>query len=80
MVGGINEGTSQNHWGSELCPSSGTLKTRCFRPPVMGSSLLNKELRPLGCVYIQYAKGVSEKLKCIGTWYNIRMIFRMKHS
>jgi hypothetical protein len=35
---------------------------------------------PLGYVYIPYVKGVSEKFKRIGNRYNVRTIFRMKHS
>jgi hypothetical protein len=31
-------------------------------------------------VYVPYVKGDSEKFKCIGNWYNIRMIFRTKHT
>jgi hypothetical protein len=31
-------------------------------------------------VYIPYVKDVSEKFKPIGNWYNIRMIFKTKHS
>jgi hypothetical protein len=41
-----------------------------------GVSLPNKLENPLGSVYIPYVKGVSEKLKRIGNWYNIRMIFK----
>jgi hypothetical protein len=45
-----------------------------------GSSQPNKEEKPLGSVSIPYVKGVSEKSKCIGNRYNIRMIFRTKHT
>jgi hypothetical protein len=38
------------------------------------------EEKPLGSVYIPYVKGVSEKFKRIGNRYNIRTIFRKKHS
>jgi hypothetical protein len=31
-------------------------------------------------VYIPYVKGVSEKFECIGNWYNIRNIFKTKHT
>jgi hypothetical protein len=40
----------------------------------------NKEEKPLGSVYIQYVKGVSQKFKHIGNQYNIRMIFETKHT
>jgi hypothetical protein len=43
-----------------------------------GSSHLKREVKSLGSVYIPYMKGVSEKFKRIGNWYNIRTIFRMK--
>jgi predicted GIY-YIG superfamily endonuclease len=46
---------------------------------VQRSSCLNKEKKPLGYVYIQYVKGVSEKFKRIGNRYNVR-IFRTKHT
>jgi hypothetical protein len=41
---------------------------------------LNKEEKPLGSVYISYMKGVSEKFKLIGNHYNIRTIFKTKHT
>jgi hypothetical protein len=44
-----------------------------------GSNSPNKQEKPLGSVYIPYVKGVSKKLKCIGNWYDIRMI-KTKHS
>jgi hypothetical protein len=44
-----------------------------------GSSHLNKDENPLGCVYIPCAKGVSEKFKRIGNRHNIRLICRTKH-
>jgi hypothetical protein len=44
------------------------------------SSHLNKEQKPMGSVYIPYVKGVSEKFKCIGDQYNIRTIFKTKHT
>jgi hypothetical protein len=31
-------------------------------------------------VYILYVKGVSEKFKGMGNWYNIRTIFKTKHT
>jgi hypothetical protein len=45
-----------------------------------GSSRLNEEQKPLGSVYIPYVKGVSEKFKRIGNRYNIRKIFKTKHT
>jgi hypothetical protein len=45
-----------------------------------GSSHLNKEEKPLGCMYIPHVKGVSEKFKYIKNRYNIRMIFKTKHT
>jgi hypothetical protein len=45
-----------------------------------GSSHLNKKEKPLGSVYIPYVKDVSEKFKCIGNWYNIKTIFKTKHT
>jgi hypothetical protein len=45
-----------------------------------GSSRMNKEEKPLGYVYIPYVKGVSEKFKRIGNGYNVRTIFRTKHT
>jgi hypothetical protein len=44
-----------------------------------GSSLLKKEVKPLGSVYISCVEGVSEKFRHIENWYNIRTLFRMKH-
>jgi hypothetical protein len=44
------------------------------------SSHLNKEEKPLGSLCIPYVKGVSEKFKCIGNRYNIRAIFKTKHT
>jgi hypothetical protein len=38
------------------------------------------EEKPLGSVYIPHVKGVSEKFKHIGNRYNIRTIFRTKHT
>jgi hypothetical protein len=46
----------------------------------MGSSHLNKGEKPLGSVYTPYVKSVSEKLKHIGNWYNIRTIFKIKQT
>jgi hypothetical protein len=31
-------------------------------------------------VYIPYVKGVSEKFKCRGNQYNIRTVFKTKHT
>jgi hypothetical protein len=45
-----------------------------------GSSRLNKEEKPLGSVYIPYVKGFSEKFKRTGNRYNIRTIFKTKHT
>jgi hypothetical protein len=45
-----------------------------------GSCRPNKEEKPLGSVYIRYLKGVSEKLKRIGNRYNIRKVFKTKHT
>jgi hypothetical protein len=45
-----------------------------------GSSHLNKEQKPLGSVYIPHVKGVSEKFKHVGNHYNIRTIFKTKHT
>jgi hypothetical protein len=45
-----------------------------------GSSRLNEEQKPLGSVYMPYVKGVSEKFKRIGNRYNIRTIFKTKHT
>lgn len=40
----------------------------------------SKVERPLGSVYIvPYVNGVSEKFKCIGNHYNIRVIFKTRH-
>jgi hypothetical protein len=44
-----------------------------------GNSLLSKEVKPLGSVYIPYVKDVPEKFKCIGSQYDIETIFRTKH-
>jgi hypothetical protein len=54
-----------------------------FTDPVInskGSGCPNKKENPLGSVYIPYVKGVSVKFKHIGNQYNVRMIFRMKHT
>jgi hypothetical protein len=45
-----------------------------------GSSHLNKEQKPLGSAYVPYVKGVSEKFIHIGNRYNIRTIFKTKHT
>jgi hypothetical protein len=39
-----------------------------------------KEEKPLGTVYILYVKGTSEKVKRIGNQYNIRTVFKTKHT
>jgi hypothetical protein len=44
-----------------------------------GSSRLEKEQNPLGSVCVPYVKGVSE-FKRIGNRYNIRTIFKTKHT
>jgi hypothetical protein len=38
------------------------------------------EDKPLGTIYIPYVKGISEKLRRIGKQYNIRTVFRIKHT
>jgi hypothetical protein len=40
----------------------------------------NKEENTLGSVRIPYVRGVSEKFKHIGNRYNIRTIFKTKHT
>jgi hypothetical protein len=45
-----------------------------------GSSHPNKEEKLLGSVYIPYVKGISEKFKRTGNRYNVRTIFRTKHT
>jgi hypothetical protein len=45
-----------------------------------GSSHLNKEKKSLGSLYIPYVKDVSETFKCIGNRYNVRIIFKTKHT
>jgi hypothetical protein len=45
-----------------------------------GRIRMNEEQKPLSSVYIPYVKGVSEKFKRIGNRYNIRTIFRTRHS
>jgi hypothetical protein len=45
-----------------------------------GSSHLNKEEKPLCYLYIPYVKGVLEKFKCIANRYNIKTIFKTKHT
>jgi hypothetical protein len=46
----------------------------------MGSNRQKKEEKPLGSVYIPYVKGVSDKFKRIGNQYNIRTVFKTKHT
>jgi hypothetical protein len=45
-----------------------------------GSSRLSEEQKPLGSVYIPYIKSVLEKFRRLGTHYNIRTIFKSKHT
>jgi hypothetical protein len=45
-----------------------------------GSSRLNKEEKSLGPVYIPYVKGVLEKFKHVGNWYNIKTIIKTEHT
>jgi hypothetical protein len=45
-----------------------------------GSTHLNKEEKPLGSVYITFVMGVSEKFKHIVNLYNIRTVFKTKHT
>jgi predicted GIY-YIG superfamily endonuclease len=45
-----------------------------------GSSCQKKEEKPLGLMYIPYVKGVSEKFEHIGNQYNIRTVFKTKHT
>jgi hypothetical protein len=44
------------------------------------SSLLSKEVKALVSVYIPYVMSISDNFKCIGNLYNIRTIFRTKHT
>jgi hypothetical protein len=46
----------------------------------MGSIHLDKEEKPLDSVYIPYMKGILEKFQHIGNHYNIRTIFKVKHT
>jgi predicted GIY-YIG superfamily endonuclease len=45
-----------------------------------GSSRQKKEEKPLVSVYMPYVLGVSEKFKRIGNQYNIRTVFKTKHT
>jgi hypothetical protein len=45
-----------------------------------GGSCPNKEERLPGSIYIPYVKGGSEKFKCTGNRYNIRINFKTKHT
>jgi hypothetical protein len=45
-----------------------------------GSSRQKKEDKPLGSVCIPHVKGVSEKFKRIANQYNIRTVFKTKHT
>jgi hypothetical protein len=44
------------------------------------SSHPSKEEKPLGSVYFLYMKSVSEEVKRVGNRYNVRTIFRTKHT
>jgi hypothetical protein len=52
--------------------------TQLLNPRVAVGQIKRK--KPLGFVYIPYVKGVSEEFKCIGNQYNIRIIFKTKHT
>jgi hypothetical protein len=41
---------------------------------------MTKEDKPLCYMHIPYVKDVSEKFRCIGNQYNIRTIFKTKHT
>jgi hypothetical protein len=43
------------------------------------SVCLKKEVQPLGFVTINYMSGVSEKLKSVASWYNLRTVFKTRH-
>jgi hypothetical protein len=45
-----------------------------------GSSLSNKDKKPLGSVHIPYVKGFSEKFRRIANKYNIRTIFKTEQT
>jgi hypothetical protein len=45
-----------------------------------GGSHQKKKDKPLGTVHIPYVKSISEKFRRIGNQYNIRTIFRTKHT
>jgi hypothetical protein len=44
------------------------------------SSHPEKEKKPLALVFILFVKGISEKLKHVSNHYNIRTVFRTKHT
>jgi hypothetical protein len=45
-----------------------------------GNNWLRNEVKPIGSMTIPYVKGISEKFKRIGNCYNIRTIFKTKHT
>jgi hypothetical protein len=45
-----------------------------------GKNRLRNEVKPIGSVVIPYVKGISDKFKRIGNRYNIRTIFKTKHT
>jgi hypothetical protein len=45
-----------------------------------GNNRLRNEVKPIGSVAIPYVKGISEKFKQIGNHYNIKTIFKTKHT
>jgi hypothetical protein len=45
-----------------------------------GNNQLRNEVKPIGSVVIPYVKGISDKFKWIGNRYNIRTIFKTKHT
>jgi hypothetical protein len=49
-----------------------------------GSSKVNvcsrKEVKPIGSVFIPHVKGISKKFRCIRYRYNIRKIFKTRHT
>jgi hypothetical protein len=63
------------------------LKLNGYSEGVINSVIRSKDRRhqkeedkPLGTIYIPYVKGMSEKLRRIGKQYNIRTVFRIKHT
>jgi hypothetical protein len=45
-----------------------------------GNNRLRNEVKPIGSAVIPYVKGISDKFKRIGNRYNIRTIFKTKHT